>query len=538
MSNKKYNELYIQCYDKVLDIFTLIKNFLYPKQYSIKRINETDMTIDEKLDYIKRDLENAFFTEEIGYEFTQLLEMYYPTFKADDDLSEITNLFYNRLIYLEEKLEKKYLPFFKNISILHYPEHDNKIKHSNEEIWELITCNKAIVEALERKIDDVIWAGVDSDDLESVIDEILKETYNLDEIEFNRYTNPGDINKSSIVRISDNTQKIVANFKYFDKYFENIFGQDEAVKQIKKVLKRSILFYNAENIGLESEVKERKTPLATFMFYGPTGTGKTESAKLIADFTYGDPHKLLILDMNSYKDSRIAASALKGHPEGYIDSNKGTDFTRFLASNEKGIIVLDEFEKADAEVREIFMTMLDEGEFKDALGKVYDLSGYIFIATTNASEKIENRTAKIGFATLDKEEEEKEEEKRIKDGLREIFTSPIMNRFNNLIHFKKISYEDALLISENLILSLKNKFENKMFNGVNPKITINNLDEICRIVLKECNFQKDGVRSLKNVINDIIGDGILEEIINNNDEITIETRNNKISIHKPVKTRR
>ena len=107
---------------------------------------------------------------------------------------------------------------------------------------------------------------------------------------------------------------------------------------------------------------------------GATGTGKTECSKRIADFVFKDAKKTLILDMNSYKDGKIGASAIKGHPEGYVNSEKGTDFTRFLKNNKNGIIVLDEFEKADKEVRELFMTMLDEGSFKDALGNVYDLS--------------------------------------------------------------------------------------------------------------------------------------------------------------------
>ena len=106
---------------------------------------------------------------------------------------------------------------------------------------------------------------------------------------------------------------------------------------------RNILLYNAEDLVLVED--NTKVPLATFMFYGSTETGKTEIAKKIAKFVYNDNTKMLILNMNGYKDPKISTSAIKVHPEGYVDSSKGTDFTRFLKNNNKGIIILDEFEK-------------------------------------------------------------------------------------------------------------------------------------------------------------------------------------------------
>jgi len=533
MDKEIYYKDYVECYKKIVDIIELLRNFLYPRKYEFTKIEDRDLNLEEKIDYIKNDLANMTFTDEIGYEFTQLLQLYFPVKKAnlEENYKTMMSYVYPKLDGLYNNLKEKYLPFLKLMTIFEYP--DQTKKYSDEMIWEISLKDEKIIENIRRKTDDIIWIGMDGN-LE-MIDDFLKEAYFLSDIEFERYMS-GEKNNLSSISVKDNGDKINVDFKLFDKYFEDIYGQDDSIEHIKKVLKRNILFYNAENIN----DNDKKTPgaLATFMFYGPTGTGKTEVAKLIANFVFGSKKNLLLLDMNSYKDSKIAASSIKGHPEGYVDSDKGTDFTRFLANNNKGVIVLDEFEKADKSVREIFMTMLDEGEFKDALGNVYDLSSYIFIATTNASEKIEHKASKMGFGNFDKKEEIKEQEKEIKNALREIFTSPIMNRFNNLIHFKKIEYDDALLISENIINKLCNSFSNKRFGKITPKIRIDNIKEVSKIVLKECNFEKDGVRSLKNVINDTIGSEIIEQILEGNDNIVINCVNDKIVVKKVMKNMR
>lgn len=534
MYKEQYLSLYVDCYNKIIDIVSLIKEFIYPGEYNFSRIDE-NLSLEEKLRYIKNDLENEAFTEEVDYTFIELLEFFYPEEEKDyvvEDVEEINEVGLNKLNILYDKLKSKYLPFVKRITISEFPDRESR-KVSDDEIWELALSN--CTDKIEEKIEEIVWTIMDCKNLE-LIDKILKETYYLDDIEFNRYAGERNKDKSSIKRNNPN-DKIKCNFKLFNSCFEDIYGQDEALKAIEKVLKRNIFLHNAEDI---KEVKTKRGPLATFMFYGPTGTGKTECAKRIAEFVFKNERKILILDMNSYKDGKVGSSAIKGHPEGYINSEKGTDFTRFLKANTSGIIVLDEFEKADREVREIFMTMLDEGEFKDALGNIYDLSSYIFIATTNASEQFESKKkVSIGFSsTIDKKEEIKKSEREIKEGLREIFTAPIMNRFNNLVHFRKIEYNDAVDICKSLIDKMCKTFENKRFRGMTPKITVNNVDQIVDLILKECNYEKDGVRSLKNVVNDLIGSNIIEEILNNNDNILVDCDGSDIVVKKNMVVKR
>ena len=165
------------------------------------------------------------------------------------------------------------------------------------------------------------------------------------------------------------------------------------------------------------------------------------------------------------------------------------------------------------------------------------MSGYIFIATTNANDKFsEKNTKKIGFGgSSNPEEDKKEFNEKLKESLREEFTSPIMNRFSNLVHFKNIKYDDALTISNNLINKLCKSFESKKFDGIIPKIKIKNIDEISKIILKKCNFEEDGVRSVKNVINDEIGSEIMELVLDKKENIVIDSVNNKIKVINVIK---
>lgn len=527
MYKERYQHTYIECYKKIIDTVEIIKDFLYPGKYKFHKLDE-NLTIDNKLKYITKDLESLNFTSEVDCSLIELLEKFFPDEDKvynEQSYIELVELGKNKIDDLYEKLKNRYFPFIKIMAVEGYPDRWNT-QLSDDEIWN--TALKNNVDYYAEKVEEVIWAIMDSEN-EDLIDKVLRESYHLNELEYARYIN-GKNNPNTSIEETNEEHLIDCDFSSFNDLFNDIYGQDKAIKTIEKVLKRNIFLYNAEDL---SKVKKRKNPLATFMFYGPTGTGKTECAKRIAEFIYGEERKLLLLDMNSYKDGKIGSSAIKGHPEGYVNSEKGTDFTRFLKSNPGGVIVLDEFEKADPEVREIFMTMLDEGEFKDALGNIYDLSAYIFIATTNASESFEtNKKTSIGFNTLSKEEETKEQEKDIKDGLRKVFTAPIMNRFNNLVHFKKIEYNDALKICVNLINTMCDIFQSKKFKGLIPSITVENIEKIAEIILKECNYEEDGVRSLKNVINDVIGSEIIEQILNKNKDILIYCKDNKIKVQK------
>ena len=178
------------------------------------------------------------------------------------------------------------------------------------------------------------------------------------------------------------------------------------------------------------------------------------------------------------------------------------------------------------------MAMLDEGLFKDSLGNIYDLSSYIFIAITNVSRLFEKRQKLIGFSICDKKSEIKNEEESIREELRKIFTAPILNRFNDVVYFRKFKSDDAKIICKNLIYKILDKLKNKRINGICPKIELIDIENIINIIIDSSDFKKDGVRGLKNCINDIILTPILEEIVNENDDIVITVNEGSILIRE------
>ncbi len=531
MKKEKYYQSYFNCYNAILDITGLIMNFFNVNIYTINEVSyENDANYNLKI--IKDHLNNYSFNSLVSEEFIKILNVFYP--KNQREINKLYDSLEYEVNYKLRKtlfwLKNRYLPFLKAYWIDHLNTHNN---YSNKESkWEEILSNNENIELLRDEINEILMMcmNIESDER---IDNIIKIDKNISTSELEKYISGGvaldNVEKNE--KEMNTKDKVIenVNFKKFDYFFNSIIGQDEAIDGIYKVLKENITFFNAENI--DGSTSEEQKPLATFMFYGPTGTGKTETAKIITKFLFNDKKKLLMLDMNCYKDSKTAASSIKGHPEGYVDSDNGTDFIRFLKANDRGVILLDEFEKAPIDVREIFMTMLDEGYFKDALGNVYDLSKYVFIATTNASDQYERENRKIGFVKYDDNEKEKDTQ----DFLREVFGSPILSRFNKVIHFKSIKYDDAKKIANNIIKNICLDFQRKKFNDVIPKISIDNLDEILVKILKDSNFEKEGVRCLKNTIRDTISNQIINLISEGKKDILITYREGKVLVESPKK---
>jgi len=313
MGIEEYRKQYIECYNLVIDITKSIKDFLYPKKYNFIKLDET-LPLKEQMNIIRKDLESMKFQKEIAPGLMDNLESYfcagkYSKKEIEKHIEAVEYYFKPALIKLRDKLNDKYFPFIKLVEIEDYKD-TNPGKYSDSEAWNHFLSDAEDVKILETLVEDIIESYMDNANFEKT-DKLLKEHYLLQELEFNRYMNGVDNPYSSIIRREEKRKNnISVDFNNFKEVFKDIFGQDESIEIIRKTLLRNIFFYNAETIT-ENNYK-RRGPLATFMFYGPTGTGKTETAKKMAEFVYGNENKLLILDMNSYKDSRVAANAIKG----------------------------------------------------------------------------------------------------------------------------------------------------------------------------------------------------------------------------------
>lgn len=267
---------------------------------------------------------------------------------------------------------------------------------------------------------------------------------------------------------------------------QRIIGQDPAVKQIAETMRRA-------RVGMASEGK----PIGSFLFLGPTGVGKTESAKALAEAYFGDENRMIRLDMSEYQkiDSidRLIGSLESGKPG--ILENK-------VRENPYALLLLDEIEKAHPDILNLFLQVLDEGWFTDAFGKKINFKNQIIIATSNAGSEIikESVEAKMSPEEIQK----KITDYVIKEG---IFRAEFLNRFEGVIFFHPLSQEDLLAVTE-LILG---RYAARLKKEKN--ITISFEPEVVLKIVQEAYDPVFGARAINRYVEDKIGDNVVKKII-------------------------
>jgi len=229
---------------------------------------------------------------------------------------------------------------------------------------------------------------------------------------------------------------------------KSVIGQDEAVDRISQRL----LMAHA-GIG-------RKTgPLAVFLFLGPTGVGKTELAKSIAEFLFGSASSLTRFDMSEYMEEH-SISKLIGSPPGYIGHDEEGQLTGKLRTRPYAVVLLDEVEKAHPRIFDLFLQVFDEGRITDAKGRTVDAKNTIFIMTSNLYQA-NQRQKKIGFL----EEQEETEKKQVRIELANFFRPEFLNRIDDQIVFRQLGREDVGVILEGLI--------SELFEDINTRYNVN-----------------------------------------------------------------
>ncbi len=236
------------------------------------------------------------------------------------------------------------------------------------------------------------------------------------------------------------TEKILKAEEYLHK---RIIGQEEAVKVIAKALRRS-------RTGLSNPNR----PIGGFLFLGPTGVGKTELAKTLATFLFGDEEAMIRLDMSEYME-KFTVSRLIGAPPGYVGYEEGGQLTEAVRRRPYSVVVLDEFEKAHPDIYNILLQVLDEGQLTDNLGHKVNFKNTIIIMTSNiGAREITNKGSHLGFSAEQNEQAEYSDMKvNVMEQVRKTFNPEFINRLDEIIVFHSLTEENVLNI---LDLNLEN----------------------------------------------------------------------------------
>jgi len=213
---------------------------------------------------------------------------------------------------------------------------------------------------------------------------------------------------------------------------KRVVGQKEAISSVSRAIRRS-------RAGISSEDK----PIGSFVFLGPTGVGKTELAKTLAQYMFNDEKSLIRLDMSEYME-RHTVSKLIGSPPGYVGYEEGGQLTEIIRHKPYSLILFDEIEKAHPEVFNILLQILDNGRLTDSKGRTVNFKNTIIILTSNIGSE-ELIKSSIGFNGSDKDKIEKIEDK-IRDSLKNYFKPEFLNRLDEIIIFHQLKEKELLQI--------------------------------------------------------------------------------------------
>ena len=296
---------------------------------------------------------------------------------------------------------------------------------------------------------------------------------------------------------------------------KNVVGQQEAISAVSNAVRRS-----------RAGISEEKRPIGSFIFLGPTGVGKTELAKTLAEFLFDDPKALVRLDMSEYMESHSTAKLI-GSPPGYVGYEEGGQLTEIIRRRPYAVLLFDEIEKAHPQVFNILLQILDDGRLTDAKGRVVNFSNTVIVMTSNVGSDIIYRMQEFGFQSERKEESVSENEvrQRIQASLREQFKPEFLNRIDDLIIFHPLSKK---VLEQIVDLQLKRVQQRLAQKNIKLRIS----SEVKTYLTNKGFDPIYGARPLKRVIQNEILDSlaleILEKKVNEGDTVKILLENGKI----------
>ena len=300
-----------------------------------------------------------------------------------------------------------------------------------------------------------------------------------------------------------------------------VVGQDEAVSAIARSIRRA-----------RSGLKDPQRPIGTFMFLGPTGTGKTELAKALAEAMFGSEDNMIRVDMSEYREA-YSASRLVGSAPGYVGYEEGGQLTEKVRRNPYSVVLLDEAEKAHPDIYNLMLQVFDDGYLTDAKGRKVDFRNTIIIMTSNLGATRVRDEKSVGFGAVDKSKDYDAMNETVRKTLRETFRPEFINRIDEIVVFHSLTKPELHQIVKLMAKSVLKRIADQ---GFDVKITPAAID-----VVAEAGFDPEyGARPIRRALQTKVEDRLSEELlagkVTTNDVVTIGAKSGEITINVKSKT--
>ena len=276
---------------------------------------------------------------------------------------------------------------------------------------------------------------------------------------------------------------------------ERVIGQEEAVTALSKAIRRS-----------RAGLKDPKRPAGSFIFLGPSGVGKTELSKALAEFLFSSEDALISFDMSEYMEKH-AVSRLVGSPPGYVGFDEGGQLTKAVRQRPYSVVLFDEIEKAHPDVFNILLQILEEGRLTDAQGRTVDFRNTVIIMTSNVGAREISAPTTLGFSPEGKAGlSDKEIKSRVMGEVKKLFRPEFLNRIDEIIVFKSLTQEQIVEIAKLMVADLRERL-------IAQNMTINLTDDAYKLIAKEGTDAAYGARPLRRAIQRLLEDPLSEELL-------------------------
>ena len=309
-----------------------------------------------------------------------------------------------------------------------------------------------------------------------------------------------------------------------DTLHKRVVGQDEAVKAVARSIRRG-------RVGL----KDPKRPIGSFLFLGPTGVGKTELCKSLAEAMFGDENAMIRIDMSEYME-RHTVSRLVGSPPGYVGHDEGGQLTEKVRRKPYSVVLFDEIEKAHEDVWNIMLQILDDGRITDSQGRTVDFKNTVIVMTSNIGAKVlTDAGSKLDFETGDKKAEAdadkayEQAKETVLEELRRTFRPEFLNRIDDIIVFRALTEQDIEEVARRMLKTVENRMESM---GIHLDASEEAVKELAREGFDPKYGARPLRRAIQNKVEDAVAERMLDGTLNTGDTAKLAVEDNKLVVTK------